>query len=513
MNHYLDTINLTALWSKIKSLFATKIELASKANTSDLSTVATSGDYNDLINKPNLPQVDGYGSLHVTRDTDGNFFLFTHNSWSTSGSNAWGGMYFQTSDGRDVFGFAARQSTFPLEKFTVGNNGYLRGYDTNGNRTVTLVINGGTADQPDTQNITVDGTFVNAGDQKPYRANMYTIGTSDMPYKAMYAETFEGNLVGNLTGNVTGNASTATTATTATKLATARTISLSDGATGTATSFDGSDNITIPVTALSPSAIRAQWYAAYPDGAEAHNAMWGGRDITAAFNNGTVSANIANGTFRDIFPGDYITKQVTISGTAYTVNWVVADCDYWWNKGHETGITTHHVAIVPQQPIFNANMNATNTTEGGYAGSEMYKNIIPACATGIVNAFGSSHILTFDDTITNSVDTSHASSGLPQFTGTTGLWGEWVSVQCNLMSEKMVYGAPVCSSGATDNTMATRQMSAFRLSEKLINYNRHMWWLRDVVSSALFTYAHGGGFVHVNGASAVNGVRPFALLK
>ena len=52
------------------------------------------------------------------------------------------------------------------------------------------------------------------------------------------------------------------------------------------------------------------WYSNFPDGAEAHNAMWGGRDITASFNNGTVSANIANGTFRDIFPGDYITKQV-----------------------------------------------------------------------------------------------------------------------------------------------------------------------------------------------------------
>ena len=96
-------------------------------------------------------------------------------------------------------------------------------------------------------------------------------------------------------------------AATATKLATARTIALSGAATGTATSFDGSGNITIPVTALAASAIRAQWYAAYPDGAEAHNAMWGGRDITAAFNNGTVSANIANGTFHDIFPGDYIT--------------------------------------------------------------------------------------------------------------------------------------------------------------------------------------------------------------
>ena len=191
----------------------------------------------------------------------------------------------------------------------------------------------------------------------------------------------------------------------------------------------------------------------------------------------------------------------------------MADYDYWWHKGDQgTRMETHHVVIVPQAPIFNARMNATNTTEGGYAGSEMYKKIIPACATGIVNAFGSSHILTFRDSITNSVDTTHGSSGIPQWTGTPGWLGEQVSVQCNLMSEKMVYGAPICSGGAMDNIMATRQMSAFRLSEKLINYNRQAWWLRDVVSSERFAFVAGYGRAYTHSASNVYGVRPFALL-
>ena len=264
----------------------------------------------------------------------------------------------------------------------------------------------------------------------------------------------------------------------------------------------------------------------WPDGAEAHNAMCGGRNITAAFNAGTVPATLAPGPFPNIFPDDYITKQVTIpqvladdgttelfAGGTYTANWVIADCDYWWHKGDQgNGMETHHVAIVPQAPIFAARMNGTNTTEGGYAGSEMYKNVIPACATGMVNAFGSDHILTFREAITNRVDTSHVSSGFPQWTGTPGESGEWVSVQCNLMSEKMVYGAPICSAGAMDNIMATRQMSAFRLSEKLINYSRQWWCLRGVVSSAHFANVAGGGNAYASGASDVAGVRPFALL-
>ena len=254
-------------------------------------------------------------------------------------------------------------------------------------------------------------------------------------------------------------------------------------------------------------------FESWPDGAEAHNAMWGGRDITAAFNNGTVSANIANGTFRDIFPGDYITKQVTISGTAYAVNWVVADCDYWINKG-DTAMTAHHVAIVPQQPIFTARMNPTNTTEGGYAGSEMYKNVIPACATGIVNAFGSSHILTFADSITNIVDNNVASRGYCGWIGASAPWGEvGASVQCNLMTEHMVTGAPHYSSSGPDDEITTRQMSAFRLSERLIDYNRQWYWLRNVVASGYFVRV-GYGIVTMDLASAIgNGVRPFALLR
>ena len=55
-------------------------------------------------------------------------------------------------------------------------------------------------------------------------------------------------------GNITA-ASFVGNASSATKLETARTIALSGGATGTATSFNGTSNITIPVTALDPTKL------------------------------------------------------------------------------------------------------------------------------------------------------------------------------------------------------------------------------------------------------------------
>ena len=81
------------------------------------------------------------------------------------------------------------------------------------------------------------------------------------------------------------------------------------------------------------------------------------------------------------------------------------------------------------------------------------------------------------------------------------------------MCERMVCGMPVFSSSAWDAGVTTRQMSAFRLSERLINYNRGWWWLRDVVSSANFAIVSGGGDVNASYALRPDGVRPFALLR
>ena len=51
-----------------------------------------------------------------------------------------------------------------------------------------------------------------------------------------------------------------------------------------------------------------------PDGL-CHNNFYREKDITADYLNGTVSTNIANGTFHDIFPGD----RITLNDRTYVV--------------------------------------------------------------------------------------------------------------------------------------------------------------------------------------------------
>lgn len=74
------------------------------------------------------------------------------------------------------------------------------------------------------------------------------------------AANISGNLTGNVTGNVTGSSGSCTgnaaSASTAAKLTTARSIAISGGAVGTAISFNGTADITIPITSLNTDFLR-----------------------------------------------------------------------------------------------------------------------------------------------------------------------------------------------------------------------------------------------------------------
>ncbi|EGA93822.1 hypothetical protein HMPREF9474_02258 [ [[Clostridium] symbiosum WAL-14163] len=87
-------------------------------------------------------------------------------------------------------------------------------------------------------------------------------------------------------------------------------------------------------------------------------------------------AAIKDGSFKGMFLGDYW----VIGGRI----WRIVDMDYWYNCG-DTAFTSHHLVIMPDEALYNAQMNTTNVTTGGYVGSEMYKNNL-ANAKTIVNA-------------------------------------------------------------------------------------------------------------------------------
>lgn len=240
----------------------------------------------------------------------------------------------------------------------------------------------------------------------------------------------------------------------------------------------------------------------------AHNAIFRGKNITDLFYDGTLSRQIAAGTFDDIFIGDYIIGKT--SGRKY----LVADINYRLHMG-DTECKTPHVLMIPERTMGTAQMNSTNITTGAYVGSEMYTTNLTPFKTVIKNDFGAAHVLKHRNHLQNAVTNGYASGGT------------WYDSEIELMNEPMVYGshifAPHTTIGTSNTTIPNlytidkQQLSLFRLKHEatvaLNDEGGRMWyWLRDVVSSAYFAHVLGYGHATSNNASNSSGVRPAFLI-
>ena len=203
-------------------------------------------------------------------------------------------------------------------------------------------------------------------------------------------------------------------------------------------------------------------------------------------------AAIKDGSFKGMFLGDYW----NIGGRI----WRIVDMDYWYNCG-DTAFTSHHLVIMPDEALYNAQMNTTNVTTGGYVGSEMYKKNLENAKT-IVNAAFPGSVLTHREYLCNAVANGRPSGGA------------WFDSSIELPNESMMYGHPhfsPTSDGSTIPaiyTISKTQLALFMVCPRFIVNRSYNQWLRDVVSSAHFAFVDDGGYAGCDGASASCGVRP-----
>ena len=234
--------------------------------------------------------------------------------------------------------------------------------------------------------------------------------------------------------------------------------------------------------------------------AGAHNGIYRGKDITDLFYDGTLSKQIAAGTFDDIFIGDYIV------GKTSKRKYLVADLNYRLYCG-DTECTKQHILMLPERIMGTAKMNDTNITTGAYVGSKMYTTNLAAFKTIIQNDFGNAHILSHRNVFANAVGTDGKSSG----------WA-WYDSTIDLMNESMVYGHNVWGSNRGYETGIDKsQLSLFKLdASKIIARDdtgaRYWYWLRDVASSSNFAGVGNGGDANTGNASGAGGVRPAFLI-
>ena len=221
------------------------------------------------------------------------------------------------------------------------------------------------------------------------------------------------------------------------------------------------------------------------DGAGFHNSIYRGKYLG---NQVTPEqyARIADGTFEDMYIGDYW----TINGTTY----LIAAFNYYRNSGDST-LTTNHVTLVTAGSMYSHRMNPTDTTDGGYVGSEMYSSGLDQAKTKIYADFAG-RVVKHRKYLSNAISDGQASAGV------------WVDSDVELMNEVMVYGSVVSGKGGLYNIGTEKsQLPLFALRPDRLTLSV-AWWLRDVCSAQTFACVYYTGLPRTFHASYALGVRP-----
>ena len=261
-------------------------------------------------------------------------------------------------------------------------------------------------------------------------------------------------------------------------------------------------DITLGYSIYSPTDFNA-----YP-----HNGIYRGKNLgtftsTAELETFLSNHEIATGNFTDLYLGDYFTIQ---DGT-YNANWMIAGFDTEFYKGWLDNssnptpyITQHHITLIPRIPLFNAQMNSTNTTSGGYKGSAMHTSTLPTVVSNLQTVLGT-HLLKRYALLSSAVDTTR-SNMYGNASGASSSW-EWTEVYATLPSEVQIYGSTIWSSSGYDTGEACMKLPVFNFINH-IQFSRWAFWLRGVASSGYFCYASNVGDASAWDASSSSGVRP-----
>ncbi len=260
--------------------------------------------------------------------------------------------------------------------------------------------------------------------------------------------------------------------------------------------------------------------------AAAHNGIYRGANLAQWYTIEQLSTKVQAGDWSNLFIGDYYDVTMTTSYKSNeTVRWQIAGFDTEYGHGN-TMTSVHHLAMIPRD-CFDTyqKMYSTNTTGGGYSGSDMATTVLPIYASALKTAIGEAHVLTRKVLRSNAVSTSVVSGAYAGWSGASS-GRDWVDEDLGLLSEVQVYGSRVLSSSLYDVGNLNRQLPIFALGQDLLvsgpgitsvanqsfsANSRYPWWLSSVVSSTSFATVTANGYADCGDASFALGVRPLFL--
>lgn len=234
-------------------------------------------------------------------------------------------------------------------------------------------------------------------------------------------------------------------------------------------------------------------YIKRAEGEWIHNHTYRGLDL-GTFND-TFEQAIDDGTFDNEYVGD----TFTMGGHKYKI------AGFNTKYGHEQNTNLdNHICLIGE--FGQHAMNNDSTTQGGFAGSDMFKNYLPTIENQLKADWGS-HLLSFNSYLSTSVDAQGAPNN-----------GAWFNLTACLMNSTQVYGSPTKYSNNANGmkyNMGDEDdiLPLYKLNSNEREWGDQWWWLRDVYSSGDFADVGAVGSAGWLSADSVSGVRAFFLIN
>ena len=192
------------------------------------------------------------------------------------------------------------------------------------------------------------------------------------------------------------------------------------------------------------------------------------KDITSMYTDGSLFENIKNGSFDGINPGNYFNARLkTSDGDTTNASLLVLELDRYYGKSDNIGNskTEHHIVVTFKELPDNSvlTMNSSNTNNGGYVGSYLFKSIFPVIDSGLQLSFG-------DHLKTVSLNLSNTGYDQKPYTYVNTI------VRSYLFTEYELFGKIICDD---EKYTAYPQYAAFKLDSSLIT-NGMFYWERSI---------------------------------
>lgn len=228
------------------------------------------------------------------------------------------------------------------------------------------------------------------------------------------------------------------------------------------------------------------------DSAAAHNAIYRGKKLGNVLT-GEMLAGIRDGSFSDLYVGDYIETEDNI--------YRFMDFDYFLGcvSGVSGGkIEKHHAVLVPDRVMgISAIDNYPEATQPKE--THMYVNKLPEITRTLKSIFGNDNVAMMDRIIPKTAN------------GEPAGW-DWVNVGADLLTEEMVMGH-----GSWGQWLGIQigvlkgQLAGFRYSHFLMCSNDD-YWLRNKRTATNYALISSGGISSSDVGNLQHGVRPFFVI-